>query len=155
MRLAVRHGIIDDPDSKPANLDRQFRSDSNPATDLSRRSQFRSNFDRFWSKFDLFWLKDRFRDRKSQLNDWKSRLNDRKSQFISKNWFISKNLIYFDLFTLFFDLNRIFRYIYGPNLNWIVTTSTSDSWNRIVKVHYKTIWIRFKMKFGLRSIRWH
>ena len=67
---------------------------------------------------------------------------DRKSQFISKK------SINFDQFRLSFGIN-------GSDSNWIVTTSSSDCWNRIKKVNLKTIWIRFQTNFGLRSIKSH
>ena len=63
-------------------------------------------YDHFRSNFDLFRLKDRFKDRKSQLNDWKSQLNDQKVDLYQKSQFLSKKSIEFDLFQLFFNINK-------------------------------------------------
>ena len=93
MRLGVTNQIIDDSDSKAADIDRRFWFDT---TDSSRRSRFRSNFDLFWlkdwSRDRKSWFNDQksqLKDRKSWLNDWKSWLNDQKSQF-----FIKKLILY-------------------------------------------------------------
>ena len=110
MRLGLTNRIVDYSDSKPVN----FGLIQNSTMGSSRWSRFQSNLDRFQPIFNQFWLKDR----KSQLNDRKSWLKDRKSQWNDwKSQFITKKLIKFNIFWLFFDINWIWRSIYGLNLN--------------------------------------
>ena len=77
MRLGVANQII----VVESNLKSEFkllrRFRWNPATKLSRRSQF-------WYKINPFWLKNWYKyinkDRTVQLKDWKTRLKDCKTQ---------------------------------------------------------------------------
>ena len=109
MQLGVTNRIVGNSDSKPANFDRWFWSDS------------KSNHG-FESTIAI-----------SIVFDLKSIKQSKKPIYIEKSIYIEKFNPIRSISILFY-INQILQSIYGPNLNQIVTTSKSDGWNRIKKV---------------------
>ena len=123
MRLGVKNRIINNLDSKQANFDHQFRSDSDFNLKINSTIavliKFYCNFDHnrsiwlksidfnlFWS---FFWLKDQKRPSKFQLFTQKVDLCQKWSK-------ITGFLINFDTFNqiqTIFDINRLFQFKSG------------------------------------------